>query len=103
MKIKSGDEVVVLKGKDKGKKGKVEKVFAKKETVVVSGVNLFKRHLKKGASTNKNAAGVMEIIKPLPAASLSLICSKCGLPTKAAYVYKNDKKVRICKKCKQEF
>ncbi len=99
MKILKGDEVLVLRGKDKGKKGKIDKVLSKKNKILITGINLFKKNVKR--SGNK-PAGITDIMKPMQVSKVVLVCSKCNLPTKASYKLSNDKKVRICKKCKQE-
>lgn len=99
MKIKKGDNVKVVAGKDKGKTGKVEKTFPKVGKVLVLGVNQYKRHVK--ASQNKPSE-IATITKPLPIAAIQLICPKCNLPTRVGYVLgKTNKKERICKKCQQ--
>ena len=99
MKLVTGDEVIVLQGKDKGKKGNLEKVFPKKNQVLVSGVNIYKKHVKR---TGKVPGGITDIIKPLHIAKVALVCPKCNLATKTAVTLLNGKKVRVCKKCKQE-
>jgi len=99
MRLKTGDQVQVLQGKDKGKKGKIERVFAKKNKIVVAGVNMYKRHVKRQGST---PAGIIDIVKPLPASKVVLLCPKCSLPTRVGFVEKNTSKSRICKKCKKE-
>jgi len=99
MKIKKGDQVIVTIGKDKGKKGKIEKVYSKLGTVVVAGVNMFKRHRKK--RDDQHPAGITEIIKPLDVSKVALICPKCGKQTRIGYRIVKDVKERICKKCEQ--
>ena len=99
MKIKLADEVLVLQGKDKGKSGKIEKVLAKKGLIFVAGVNIYKRHIKKQANMS---SGIVDLMKPIPAANVALICPKCKLPTKVGFVVKGKEKERICKKCKQQ-
>lgn len=101
MKIRKGDEIIVTAGKDKGKKGKVEKVFPATFRVSVSGINLFKKHLK--ARRGMAQAGIVDIVKPIAVANVSLVCPKCGLPTRVALNNEGKEKVRICKKCKQSF
>jgi large subunit ribosomal protein L24 len=99
-KLKKGDEVVVVAGKDSGKKGKIEKVFSKTNKVLVSGVNLYKRHLK--ARSQKQPSEIITITKPLPVSNVILVCPKCKKQTRVGFkLEKNDKK-RICKKCKAE-
>ena|SRR3989344_5309812 len=96
-KFKKGDEVQVTAGKDKGKKGKVEKVLAKENKAVVSGVNIYKRHMK---ATAKRGAGIYEIARPLSVANVALICPKCGKITRVGFTNDKKNKNRICKKCK---
>lgn len=97
MKIKKGDTVVVTVGKDKGKKGKVEKIFPELGQVVVSGVNLYKRHLKK--RSEKDPGGIVDLSRPLAASKVALICPSCRAPTRIGYVVKGDSKERVCRKC----
>lgn len=99
MRLHKEDEVLVLQGKDKGKKGKIEKIISRKNQVFVSGVNLYKKHVKKSGD---KAGGIFQVMKPLDASKVVLICSKCNLPTKAEFKTHENQKKRICKKCKQE-
>lgn len=96
MKLKKGDEVIVIAGKDLGKKGKIEKVSPKTGKVLVGGVNLFKRHLK---ARSGKPGGIMDITKPLEATNLALICPRCGQKTRVGYKLLEDEKKRICRKC----
>lgn len=98
MKIKKGDNVYVLTGKDKGKKGRVEKVFPKKDKAVVAGINIATKHQK----PRQGVKQVGRITKPMPLAisNLALVCEKCGKHVKIGYkVLANGDKVRTCKKC----
>jgi len=97
MKLKKGDQVIITVGKDKGKKGKIEKIFAKNQTVFLPGLNKFKKHLKK--QDEKRPGGIIDFVRPLPIANVALICPKCGKPTRVGYELKNDRKVRVCRKC----
>jgi large subunit ribosomal protein L24 len=97
MKIKSGDTVLILRGKDRGKKGKVIKVFRKTAKVVVEGFNLVKKHIKPKRQGEKGK--IIEISAPLPVAKVKLICSNCNQPTRVGYKFENNKKFRVCKKC----
>lgn len=99
MKIKKGDEVKVLVGKDKGKTGKVEKVLRKTQEVLVSGVNQFKRHVK--ARSEREKSEVKTIIKPLAVSKIALVCPKCHKPTRVGYMVQKDEKKRMCRKCKK--
>jgi large subunit ribosomal protein L24 len=100
MKLKKGDEIKVVKGKDKGKTGKVEKVFPKENKVLVNGINQFKRHLKKKSETE--ASEIVTLTKPLQVTNVSFVCPKCHLTSRVAYKIEKAGKVRICSKCKAE-
>lgn len=95
-KFKVGDEVLVTAGRDKGKKGKVEKVFPKLGKITVDSVNIYKRHKKVSRS---QAAGIYEIARPIDVAKVALICPKCTKPTRVGFSIEGKNKVRICKKC----
>ncbi|MBI2049725.1 50S ribosomal protein L24 [Candidatus Roizmanbacteria bacterium] len=101
MKIKKGDKIKVMTGKDKGREGKVERVYSKQNKILVSGVNLYKRHIKK--SDQAPQGGVVEVPRPLDIAKIALICPKCGKVTRVSYINEKGKKLRICKKCKSKF
>jgi len=89
-----------MAGKDKGRTGTVEKVFIKAGKILVGGVNIYKKHAK--SRDGKDKGGIIDITKPLPASSLSLICPKCGKVVRVGYqVEKSGEKNRICKKCKE--
>ena len=95
-KFKVGDEVIVTAGKDKGKKGKVEKVFPKENKLVVEKTNLYKRHKK---ATRTQAAGIYQIARPIPASAVAIICPKCSRPTRVGFTIEGKTKIRICKRC----
>ena len=97
-KLKKGDEVVVVVGKDKGKTGKIEKVFPKINKVLVLGINQYKRHLK--ARSQSQPSEIITKTLPLSIANVKLICSKCHLPTRVGFSFENQKD-RVCKKCNQ--
>lgn len=96
-KFKVGDEILVTMGRDKGKKGKVQKVLENENKLVVTGINIYKRHRK--ASKNQGA-GIYEVTRPIPTASIAIICPKCGKVTKVGFQISGKNKERICKKCK---
>ena len=79
MKLRKGDEVKVAIGKDKGKTGKIEKVFTKEDKVLIPNINLFKRHMK--ARSQKEPSEIKTLSKPVSVSNVSLICPKCHLPT----------------------
>ena len=99
MKLKKGDTVKILKGKDKGKTGKIERIFPNAGSVFIPGINQFKRHLKSKARNQKSE--IVVITKPMPSASVALLCPKCTKTTRVGFQIVNDKKVRICKKCEE--
>jgi len=100
MKIRKNDTVLVVSGKDRGKKGKVLTVFPKTSQVLVEGVNLKKKHQKPKKQGEKGQIVSMPAF--IPASNVKLICTKCGKPTRVGYKFMEKNKVRICKKCKQE-
>lgn len=98
MKIHKGDEVIVISGKDKGKKGKVIKALPEEQLVIVENVNIKKKHQKPKASGKKGEK--IEIPLPISVSSIMLICKNCGKPSRINYkVSEKEKKIRICKKC----
>lgn len=100
MKLRVGDEVLVTAGKDKGRKGKIEAVFLKKDEVFVPGVNVYKRH-KKGLGQEKG--GIVEFSRRLPVANVALVCPHCKKATRVGFrVLKTGEKARICAKCKRQ-
>jgi len=101
MKFKKNDEVLVTIGKDRGKKGKIEAVIPKKQSVLITGVNIYKKHLKPRGQNKPG--GIIDITKPLNVAKIALICPKCGKPTRVGYQLNDGReKLRICKKCGRE-
>lgn len=100
MKIHKGDTVIVTLGKDRGKKGKVEKIFPKTRSLLVNGINISKRHMKK--RDEKNLGGIIDIPKPLDVSKIALLCPKCGKQTRVGFFVAQGEKVRICRKCEQK-
>ncbi|MCX6806793.1 MAG: 50S ribosomal protein L24 [Candidatus Berkelbacteria bacterium] len=100
MKLKKGDQVLITTGKDKGKKGKIGDAFSKTNKIIVSGINIVKKHTK---ATKKNPhGGVVQVERPLFTSNVALICPRCEKPTRIGYkILEKDKKLRICKKCKE--
>lgn len=99
MKIKKGDKVKVLLGKDRGKEGTVEYVMAKEGKVFVGGVNLYKRHVKKQGQIE---GGIIDIPKPLDISNVALICPNCRKVTRIGFKKMVNEKIRICRKCGKE-
>lgn len=94
-KIRKGDRVVVLAGKDKGRTGEVLKVSPKDDQAVVRGINMVKRHQKQ---TQTQEAGIISKEAPLHLSNLSLVDPKDGKPTRVGFEVKDGKKVRVAKR-----
>lgn len=100
MKIKQGDTIVVMKGKDKGKKAKVMRGFPALSKILIEGVNVKKVH--KRAKKEGEKGQVVEIPFPLDVSRVKLICPKCNKAVRVGYQLNEKNKVRVCKKCKAE-
>jgi len=97
MKIIKGDKVKILIGKDKGREGEVTKSFPKKSSVVVQGLNIFKKHIK---PSQKRPGSIVEKERPFHISKVILICPECKKTTRVGYkIDKSGTKYRICKKC----
>ncbi len=100
MKIKKGDIVQIIIGKDKGKTGRVVKVFSKKNKIIVEGLNLVWKHIRPRREGEKGQR--IQISAPLYISKVMLICSRCGRPIRVGYkILAEGKKVRWCRKCKE--
>ena len=100
MKIRKNDTVVVVAGKDKGKKGKVRFTHPKKEQVLVEGINLIKKHAR--ATGQVRQAGIIEREVPIHVSNVMLLCSKCNHPARIGSRFlEGGKKVRFCRVCKE--
>ena len=109
MHVKSKDTVIVISGKDKGKKGKISAAFPKLNRVTVEGVNTVTKHQK--ARNAGQPGGIIHMELPIDASNVMLVCPKCGKPTRVAHKVtkvegENGKTVRsmirVCKKCNAE-
>jgi large subunit ribosomal protein L24 len=98
MKVRKGDKVKIIAGKDKGKEGVIERVYVKQSVVVIPGMNMFKKHVKK--SEQMPQGGLVDIPRPLNSAKVMLICPKCHKATRVQYKIEKDHKKRMCKQCK---
>lgn len=99
--LKRNDKVMIISGKDKGKTGKILKIFAEKQKLVVEGLNLYKRHIKPRRQGEKGQ--IIQMPMPLYLSKVLLVCPKCGKATRRAFEFlENGKKIRVCKKCKAE-
>lgn len=102
--VKTGDTVVILSGKDKGKKGKVLEVSPKEGKVIVEGLNIATKHVKPRRQGEQG--GIVEAEAAMYASKVQAVCPKCGKPTRVAHKFLEDgTKVRVCKNadCGEEF
>ena len=97
MKLKKGDKVKIIAGKDKGRDGVIDKVYSKMNKVVINGVNIYKKHIKKNEKMPQG--GVVDLPRPLDISKVIFICPKCGKNSKLGFSIENGKKSRICKSC----
>ena len=104
MHVKSGDEVLVITGKDRGKRGKIKAAMPKEQRVVVEGLNMIKRHTK--ARGPGKPSGIIEREAPLDASNVMLICPRCGRAARTGHRFLEEtdhkgrsRKVRFCKAC----
>jgi large subunit ribosomal protein L24 len=100
MKIRKNDTVIIITGKDRGKKGKVRRALPSEDRVIVEGLNMIKRHSR--ARRAAKQAGIIELEAPIYVSNVMLLCDKCGKPTRVNFRFLTDgKKVRICNSCKE--
>lgn len=100
MKIKKNDKVKIIYGKDKGREGVVEKVYSKTDKVLILGMNIYKKHIKKNEKMPQG--GKVELPRPISISKLMLICPKCGKPTRVGFQIDKKRKLRVCKKCQSK-
>jgi large subunit ribosomal protein L24 len=102
MNIKTDDTVLVIAGKDRGKKGKVREVHPRDNKVIVEGINIVKKHTKGRAGARQ--AGVVEQEAGLDASKLMVVCPKCNRGTRVgSTLLANGQKVRVCRNCGEQF
>ncbi|MEX0873564.1 MAG: 50S ribosomal protein L24 [Actinomycetota bacterium] len=99
-KIRRGDTVRVMTGKDRGKEGRVLAVFPSDTRVIIEGVNLVKRHLKLRAARGRSGqeGGIITKEAPLHSSNVQIVCPSCG-PTRVGYQITETGKTRVCRKC----
>lgn len=97
MNIRKGDKVMIMKGKDRSKSGKVVSVDPRAGTVVVEGQNLFKKSLRPKKQNEKGQ--IISVPRPVKLANVQFICPSCGKPARTGIKVKGEKKERFCKKC----
>ena len=100
MKIKKGDQIQIIAGKDKGKAGKVLRVIPGNLRIVIEGLNLIKKHMKPKKGGEKGQR--IEVPASINISNVMLVCPKCGKLTRVGFKVNQEDKLRICKKCKSE-
>lgn len=99
MKLKKGDTIIVTAGKDRGRTGVVERVFLQDELVMVPGLNQYKKHRK---PQGEQPGEIVTLSRALSMGKVALMCPKCKLVTRVGYRLDGDRKLRICRKCKND-
>jgi len=97
VKIRKGDEVEVLSGKEIGRRGAVMRVLPRDNKVIVDRINVMKKHQKPTRATMQG--GIIDKEMPLSASNVGIVCGKCDRPTRIGYRFDGGKKIRICRKC----
>jgi large subunit ribosomal protein L24 len=101
MKLKKGDTVRVITGKDKGKEGVVGRVFPDENKIIVNGVNTAAKHQK--ARRANEQAGIIDKDMPIHASNVQVVCPSCDKPTRIGYRGEGRDKQRVCRKCGKTF
>ena len=103
-RIKKGDTVEVIAGKDKGTRGEVLRVIPKKDRVVIERVNIVKKHQRPvQAGRQQVQPGIIEFEAPIGLSNVMLVCPQCEARTRIGYrINENNRKVRVCRKCGQD-
>ena len=100
MKLRSNDNVMVIKGRDRGKQGRITQAFPRENKVLVEGVNIVMRHTKPTSTVRQ--AGIIQKELPIPVSNVILICTHCSRPSRLGYkVLADGTKARMCKNCEE--
>jgi large subunit ribosomal protein L24 len=99
--VRKNDQVVVLSGRDRGKRGKVLRVHPDKGTAIVERVNFTKKHTKKNPQKNVQG-GILEREAPIQISKLMVVCPSCSEPTRVGSRSSEDGNLRVCQKCEAE-
>lgn len=97
MQIRKNDNVIVMTGKEKGKKGRVIAVYPRTNRILIEKLNMIKRHTRPNQQLRQG--GIVEKESPIAASNVRLICSKCDKPTSIMRQEQGDSRVRVCKEC----
>ena len=98
-KIRKGDTAQAMKGKDKGKKGRVLAVYPGIHKLLVEGVNMFKKHKRK--TQQDQQGGIISVERPLSISNVMVVCKGCSRPVKVGFSLSGDTKTRVCRSCKE--
>ena len=98
MNIKKGDTVKIIAGKDRGKSGKVVRVFSELNKISIEGINLYKKHVRPKKQGERGET--VNLSRPLHASNVMIVCGSCGKETRIGNRMDGDRKTRYCKKCK---
>ena len=96
LKLKKKDTVIVIAGRDKGKKGEVKELMPDDRKVVVMGINIVSKHKK---TTKEKPGGIHKVEAPMSISNVQLVCPKCGKPARVKVTVQGGEKMRACKKC----
>lgn len=96
MKIKKGDTVKVIAGKDRGKEGEISRIIVEADRIIVDGINMAKRHQKATSATSQG--GIIDKEMPIHVSNVMIVCKSCG-PTRVGYSGEGRSKKRVCRKC----
>ncbi len=96
-KLRKEDLVQVIAGKDKGKQGKILKINREKGRVIVAGINMVKKAMRKKSQTDRG--GIVEVEAPIHISNVMIVCKKCNKPVRIGYKIEGDAKKRVCRKC----
>ena len=100
MRVKQGDTVAVIAGKERGKRGKVLRLLPSKGRLIVEKLNMIKRHQR--PTQKLRQGGIIEREGPLPLSNVMVVCTKCDRPARTAVqVLADGRKVRVCKRCRE--
>jgi len=97
MKVKKGDNVLIILGKDRGKSGIIQKVMPAEKKVIITGINIAKHHLK--PSRKNPHGGIIDMVSPMAVSNVVVICPHCGRPARVGYKKLEKTKERICRRC----
>ena len=100
MKIKKGDTVKIIVGKDAGKTGKIVRIYPDKNRVLLENLNLFKKHRRPRKQGEKGE--IVSVPRPLSISNVMLVCSTCKKPVRVGFKFEGEYKIRICKKCQNK-